>query len=52
MFCISTDQLAQIKEITHAKVLCSVLKDDNGDVSYQARLFKRQHGERLVIMNI
>uniref|UniRef100_K1PPM0 Chorion peroxidase n=1 Tax=Magallana gigas TaxID=29159 RepID=K1PPM0_MAGGI len=40
------DQLAQIKGITHAKVLCSVLKDDHGDISYQARLFKRQHQER------
>nr|XP_034316533.1 peroxidase-like protein isoform X2 [Crassostrea gigas] len=37
------DQLAQIKQITHAKVLCSVLKDDHGDIRYQARLFKRQH---------
>lgn len=47
-----TDQLAQIKGITHAKVLCSVLKDDHGDISYQARLFKRQHQERWVIMKI
>lgn len=50
MFCILTDQLAQIKEITHAKVLCSVLKDDYGDISYQARLFERQHRDRLVVM--
>lgn len=47
-----TDQLAQIKGITHAKVLCSVLKDDHGDISYQARLFKRQHQARWVIMKI
>lgn len=50
MFCTSTDQLSQIKQITHAKVLCSVLKDDYGDISYQARLFKRQHSRRLVVM--
>lgn len=51
-FYILPDQLAQIKQITHAKVLCSVLKDDHGDISYQARLFKRQHQERWVIMKI
>ncbi|XP_022289630.2 peroxidase-like protein [Crassostrea virginica] len=37
----TADQLAQIKRITESKVLCSVVKNDRGDVSYQPRMFVR-----------
>lgn len=35
------EQLAEIKQMTHSKVLCSVVKNDLGEIRYQPRLFQR-----------
>eukprot|EP00105_Crassostrea_gigas_P025286 XP_011445822.1 PREDICTED: peroxidase-like protein [Crassostrea gigas] len=39
-------QLAQLKQITHSKILCSVLKDDKGSLNYQPRLMEHQDNYR------
>lgn len=34
------DQLAEIKRTTQSKILCSVIKNDMGSLSYQPRLLE------------